>query len=102
LPIPGYELPVATNIFAIDEETGQIFWDSPYIQGEYVIAVRIIDWRNGNIIGGVLREFQFRVDAFYEGTIILDCPSDTNIFYEQQLDLSYLIWKLLQHPIRQS
>ena len=87
LPIPGYQLPAATNEFSLNNENGQILWDYPYLQGEYVIAVKITEWRNGSIIGFVVREFQFAVDAFSLNVPEIVAIEDTAIYYNHELDI---------------
>ena len=62
LPIPNYSYPMANNVFSIDSITGDIYWDSPYMMGEYSIAMIIEEWRDGIMIGYITREIQFVID----------------------------------------
>ena len=70
-PISGYVLPVASNIFKIDPNTGIITWDTPIRVGEYNIAILIEEWRrviNGSSsklynVGSILRDMQITVRA---------------------------------------
>lgn len=59
--IPGYTLPYASNFIAIDPVTGDLTWDSPTISGEYNIAILIEEWRNGVLIGSMVRDMQITV-----------------------------------------
>lgn len=59
--IPGYTLPQASNYIAIDAETGDLTWDSPLMSGEYNIAILIQEWRNGVLIGSMVRDMQITV-----------------------------------------
>ena len=61
--IPGYALPTAPNGIAIDPVTGDLYWDSPQMQGEYNIAILITEWRNGVAIGTVTRDMQISISA---------------------------------------
>lgn len=61
LPIPGFELPETSNIFELNEVTGDLTWDSPVMQGEYNIAMLIEEWRNGILIGSVTRDMQILI-----------------------------------------
>lgn len=61
--IPGYSLPLASNSITIDPVTGDLFWDSPILQGEYNIAILIEEWRAGVKIGSVLRDMQINIGA---------------------------------------
>ncbi|MBI9036749.1 MAG: gliding motility-associated C-terminal domain-containing protein [Bacteroidales bacterium] len=63
LPIPGYSLPMASNIFSIDSYSGDVIWDMPEIQGEYNIAILIKEWRNGYEIGSIIRDMQINIVA---------------------------------------
>ena len=59
--IPGYTLPAASNFIAIDPHTGDLTWDSPMMAGEYNIAILIEEWRNGILIGSMVRDMQITV-----------------------------------------
>lgn len=49
------------NNLSINSSTGTITWISPQIQGEYNIAILIKEWRNGNLVGQVLRDMQITI-----------------------------------------
>ena len=59
--IPGYSLPAASNYIAIDPITGDLTWDSPMMAGEYNIAILIEEWRNGVLIGSMVRDMQITI-----------------------------------------
>jgi len=59
--ISGYTYPETSNIFSIDNTTGDLLWDSPVTQGKYSIAILVEEWRNGIKIGSVIRDMQ--IDA---------------------------------------
>ena len=61
--IPGYALPPAPNGIAIDPVTGDLYWDSPQMQGEYNIAILITEWRKGVPISTVTRDMQITIAA---------------------------------------
>ncbi|MCQ2273021.1 MAG: gliding motility-associated C-terminal domain-containing protein [Bacteroidales bacterium] len=61
--IPGYTLPHATNAISIDPETGDLVWDSPTMVGEYNIAILIQEWRQGVLIGNMVRDMQITIAA---------------------------------------
>lgn len=58
---PGSPFPNPDNQISIDPETGTITWDSPQRQGEYNIAFRVDEFRNGVFMGSVLRDMQITV-----------------------------------------
>ena len=59
--IPGYSLPAASNYISIDPITGDLTWDSPMMAGEYNIAILIEEWRNGVLIGSMVRDMQITI-----------------------------------------
>jgi gliding motility-associated-like protein len=68
MPVPDYKLPdqigaVIGNQLTINAVTGEIRWDSPKLQGEYNIAIRIKEYRNGKLINVILRDMQILVRA---------------------------------------
>jgi gliding motility-associated-like protein len=58
MDIPGYSFPVASTSFSINENTGDVIWDAPVVQGEYNIAILVEEWRRGRKIGEVTRDMQ--------------------------------------------
>ncbi len=65
-PVPGYKYPdqIVTgpdNQISINSITGEVIWDSPKVQGEYNIAIRILEYRQGKLINVVLRDMQILV-----------------------------------------
>lgn len=61
--IPGYSLPQASNSISIDSITGDFYWDTPFMQGEYNIAILIEEYRHGVKIGSVIRDMQIIIMA---------------------------------------
>ena len=61
LQIPGYSYPVANNSFSINPVTGDLYWDSPQLIGEYNVAFHIEEWRSGVLIGYVTVDMQILV-----------------------------------------
>lgn len=50
------------NTLTIDEVTGDIRWESPQQQGEYNLAMIIVEYRNGIPIDTMLRDMQITVE----------------------------------------
>lgn len=65
-PVPDYVLPNAVNpgpnnqIF-FNTSNGEFIWDSPQRPGEYNIAIRINEFRNGVLINSIIRDMQINV-----------------------------------------
>ncbi len=60
-PVVGYQLPSAANFIWLDPATGVLLWDYPTVLGNYAVAVRCSEWRNGAMIGQVTRDMQICV-----------------------------------------
>ena len=58
--IPGYQFPddvnPANDVFSINPQTGVVSWITPQEPGHYNFAIRIYEYRNGVLIGSVLRD----------------------------------------------
>jgi len=64
--VPNYVLPDqigpgVENTISLNPVTGEFVWDSPQFQGDYNIAIRINEWRNGVIISSIIRDMQISV-----------------------------------------
>lgn len=82
LNIIGYKLPNLVDdqnpgTFTLNEQTGDIIWENPTIQGEYNFAIIIEEWRNGIRIGYVTRDMQVNIIACDNKPPILNLISDT-------------------------
>lgn len=64
VPIAGYTYPPG---FSIDSLTGETTWNTPSMICKYNFAVKVRKWRNGIMIGEVIRDFQICTVA-YTGT----------------------------------
>ncbi len=51
----------APATFVIDPKTGQITWDTPGEPGYYNIAIKVNEYRNGRLLGYVIRDMQIEV-----------------------------------------
>ena len=66
LPVPDYVLPNSispgsSNQIFFNPENGEFIWDAPQRAGEYNIAIRVTEWRNGVAIGTLIRDMQITV-----------------------------------------
>jgi len=82
LPIPGYTFPDQwpsgdDNNLWIDQESGNLFWDSPKMQGEYNIAILIEEWRTGVMVGSVIRDMQITAFACSNNPPVIEAIADT-------------------------
>jgi gliding motility-associated-like protein len=80
-PVPGYKYPdeigaVGGNSFTINVITGEVRWNSPKLQGEYNIAIRIKEYRNGKLINVILRDMQILIRACENEPPIIKAPEE--------------------------
>lgn len=66
--VPGYEpvsdVPVdPNNQYYFNDTTGLFTWDSPKQAGEYNIAILVKSYRNGQYLGGIIRDIQIKIEA---------------------------------------
>jgi gliding motility-associated-like protein len=85
LEIPGYTFPMTSNIFDINEITGDITWENPVLQGEYNIAFVIEEWRNGVLIGSVMRDMQILIGACNNNPPVITSPDNKCVIAGQQI-----------------
>ena len=48
---------------SIDPINGTVCWNNPMVQGEFNFTIKISEWRNGNLVGSVIRDIQLTVQA---------------------------------------
>ncbi|GAB5552280.1 MAG: hypothetical protein Sapg2KO_18710 [Saprospiraceae bacterium] len=65
--VPNYQFPNAINPsplnnLTIDPVTGDIVWDAPQREGEYNLAIIIIEWRDGFPLDTIVRDMQILIE----------------------------------------
>jgi gliding motility-associated-like protein len=58
---PDETFPAAGNNLTIDAQTGTMIWDSPNQIGLYNVGILVQEWRNGILVGEVLRDMQITI-----------------------------------------
>ena len=76
-PIIGYTYPSASISFSIDPITGDLKWINPTMQGEYNVAILIKEWRNGYLIGTIIRDMQITIAACNNHPPVIKALNDT-------------------------
>ena len=59
----NYPHDVGGGFLSIDSITGTLCWENPLVQGEYNLAIKISEYRQGIYIGSVLQDMQLTVKA---------------------------------------
>jgi len=67
MEVPQYEFPNEIqpgldNNISLDSRTGDFVWESPQSPGEYSIAIRVNEYRQGFLLTSVIRDMQIFVD----------------------------------------
>jgi gliding motility-associated-like protein len=92
-PVPGYKYPdeIATssgNSFTINPITGEVRWNSPKLQGEYNIAIKIKEYRNGALINVILRDMQILIRACENEPPTINAINEICVIAGQKIDLN--------------
>lgn len=66
--VPSYKWPKdispgIENNFQFNDVTGDLVWDSPQLAGDYNIAFRVNEYRDGNLITSIIRDMQILIKA---------------------------------------
>lgn len=68
---------IGGGTMAIDSVTGTLCWSLPQVPGEYNLAIKISEWRNGFYVGSVLQDMQLTVVACSNNPPVIDDQADT-------------------------
>ncbi|MFN8238328.1 MAG: gliding motility-associated C-terminal domain-containing protein [Chitinophagales bacterium] len=80
LPVNGYTppnliSPGPDNQISINQQTGELKWESPQQAGIYNIVILIREYRAGILIGTVIRDLQIFIDATLNSPPVLNVPT---------------------------
>ncbi len=86
IPVGNYRYPDAFGgIFTIDRQTGLITWNTPQQVGVYNISILIEEYRNGRLIGYVVRDMAIFVAPCQNRPPVIQVPAETCITAGQLL-----------------
>lgn len=79
LPVGGYTPPYLIqpgpdNVLTINPRTGELVWEYPQRQGIYNVAILIREYRNGILIGTVIRDLQIIIEATNNRPPVVNVP----------------------------
>jgi len=94
--VPNYLLPDKVgaginNLITLNPVTGEFTWDSPQLPGEYNIAIKINEWRNGRIISSVVRDMQIFVTQCENEPPTIEGPEEICVIAGEEVNLEYII-----------
>lgn len=91
-PVPAYQFPDQVsagpgNTIFLDPETGDFIWDSPKQAGEYNIAIKINEYRNGVLLNSVIRDMQIRVQSCESRPPLLEVEEEICVVAGETIDI---------------
>ncbi len=95
-PVPNYQYPDAImagidNMISLDELTGNFLWDSPQAVGEYNIAIKISEYRNGVLISSIIRDMQISVDNCENSPPIIETEEELCVIAGDVVNIPIMI-----------
>ncbi len=93
IPLPGYDYPDQIdpgpdNNLTLDEMTGELVWDAPPKCCEFNICILIKEYRNGFLIGKVLRDMQITILCENNNPPVIRNINDTCVWAGDTLDFT--------------
>jgi len=94
--VPGYLFPDQvsagpTNNVTLDPETGNFVWNTPKQQGEYNIAIKINEWRDGVLLNSIIRDMQILVVLCENDPPIIDVEDEICVVAGEEINLSVIV-----------
>lgn len=83
-PVAGYNFPDGVSI---NPNTGTLTWDRPTLEGEFNFAILIEEYRNGFLIGSMIRDMQVSVKDCNNNPPVIDPISDLCVVAGTTIDL---------------
>lgn len=85
---PDEVQPSPENVLSVDTQTGEMLWDAPQIKGIYNIAFLISEYRNGLLIGTMVRDMQIIVNEVNNQPPVVAAIRDTCVVAGQTLQIA--------------
>lgn len=87
-----YEYPddVGGGTMSIDPVSGTLCWNAPQFQGEYNLAIKISEWRNGFYVGSVIQDMQLTVRVCNNDPPVIVDVADTCVFAGTFVDIPFV------------
>ena len=96
VPVPNYVLPNGIipgidNNISLDPLTGDFVWNSPKAIGEYNIAIKINEFRNGQLISSTIRDMQIFVDDCNDNPPTVESEQEICVIAGDLVDIPLII-----------
>lgn len=94
--VPGYLFPDEVspgpqNNIDLDPTTGNFVWNTPKQQGEYNIAIKINEWRDGILLNSIIRDMQILVISCENDPPSIDVVEELCVVAGEQINLPIVI-----------
>lgn len=84
---PDQVSPGPENNISLDPVTGDFVWDSPKQAGEYNIAIKINEYRNGVLLNSVIRDMQVRVQSCLSSPPELEVEEEICVIAGERIEI---------------
>ncbi len=84
---PDQISPGANNLLTLDPVTGDLVWDAPQTPGEYNVAFKIYEYRQGVLINSIIRDMQILVEGCEDRPPEIDAPTEICVIAGDQVSL---------------
>ncbi len=85
--LPSEIAPGADNIISMNSITGEFVWQAPKLPGEYNIAIRIDEYRNGLLLNSIIRDMQILVRECDSTPPIIDVIDEICVVAGDSIDI---------------
>jgi len=91
-PVPNYLFPDnidagPENTITFNKENGDFIWNSPMMSGEYSIAIRVNEYRNGELINSIVRDMQIFVDICMNEPPVIEAQEEYCVIAGETLEI---------------
>lgn len=92
-PVPGYVpvssiAPGSSNTYSFDLHTGLFTWTYPQQAGEYNIAILVKSFRNGQYLGGIVRDIQIEIRNAQNTPPRIQAPDELCVWAGTRIDFN--------------
>ncbi len=87
---PNLVSPGANNQLTLDEKTGDIVWDAPQTAGEYNLAFKIHEYRNGVLLNSIIRDMQILVESCNNRPPVIETIDEICVIAGEEVNFSVI------------
>ncbi len=104
--VPNYQfpdqiMPGPNNIVSFDNRTGDFVWNAPQRAGEYNIAIKIKEYREGTLINSIIRDMQILVRVCENDPPVIETVEEYCVVAGEQLEIPIEVSDLNENDLIQ-